>query len=205
MLEQDGMSCQVVSDTEVLTKDLQAWDLALVDLYEADARPLQVCRALHGRCAGPILLIWDAREESAVLRAYQAGAAEVLFHPISPVLLIAKVGAWLRHTTNYPMRAPEIIRRNGLMLEPETRTLTLPDKQAVRLSALELRLIYALMLQPQRVMSWEALLAHVWGHDGADMAQLKNLVYRLRRKIEPEPSDPQYIQTVAGEGYCFTG
>ncbi len=204
VLEQQDLSCRVVSH-DMLERDTVFWDLAIIDLYSTDAKPLWACRSLHEQCSAPILLIWDAREESAVLSAYEAGAAEVLFHPVSPRLLIAKVGAWLRHASIFPMSAPEILRRNKLELNPETRTLTLPDKQAVRLSALELRLTYALMQQPQRVLSWEALLAHVWGHDGADMAQLKNLVYRLRRKIEPNPSQPQYIQTVAGQGYCFSG
>jgi DNA-binding response OmpR family regulator len=75
-------------------------------------------------------------------------------------------------------------------------------RQKVRLTNLELRLIYYLMSRPGRTISVEELNQRVWGYLGdGDTTMLKNVVYRLRRKIEADPSNPELIQTVVGVGY----
>jgi DNA-binding response OmpR family regulator len=205
-LRQRGLVCDVVFGPErTRGRETPAWSLALVDFYDAGAQPVQVCEALGAQRCGPILLLWDARDESSLLSAYRAGAAEVILRPISPLLLMAKLEAWLRHAQGTPVQASGAIECAGLCLQPDTRTLTLEDDRCVRLSILEFRLLYALMLQPRQVHTTEALLAHIWAHNGADSAQLKNVVYRLRRKIEPDPRQPRYVQLVPGRGYTLGG
>jgi DNA-binding response OmpR family regulator len=73
----------------------------------------------------------------------------------------------------------------------------------VRLTPLEGRLLEALLLQPGRVLSAEMLIEAIWGPEGADRAMLKQLVYRLRTKIEPDPTQPTTIETIPGMGYAL--
>jgi DNA-binding response OmpR family regulator len=74
----------------------------------------------------------------------------------------------------------------------------------VQLTALEYRLLEYLMLNPGQVLSFEMIIDHVWGPAGADRDMVRQLIHRLRMKIEPDPSEPVYIQTVPGLGYGLT-
>lgn len=178
-------------------------DLGLIDLYDPNARPLQVCQQWRRLAANPILLLTDARDEATLLAGYRAGADEMILRPLSPLLMLAKVEAWLHHAWSLPSSTQEALERQGLRLEPASRLATLADGRAVRLSALEARLLHLLMAYPQRVYAADDLIERLWGAECADAAQLKNVVYRLRRKIEPDPPRPRYICTVPGRGYAF--
>jgi DNA-binding response OmpR family regulator len=75
---------------------------------------------------------------------------------------------------------------------------------AVKLTNLEFRLLHLLMAHPGQVLEAGVIIDRVWGYpDTGDSVLLKNLVYRLRQKVEPEPGEPRYIGTVAGVGYAF--
>jgi two-component system KDP operon response regulator KdpE len=66
-----------------------------------------------------------------------------------------------------------------------------------------MRLLQLLMGRPRRVHTAEVILERVWGQEGTDLSQLKNVIYRLRRKIEPDPHHPHYLHTAPGHGYFF--
>ncbi len=89
-----------------------------------------------------------------------------------------------------------------LQLFPSERMVFLANGGAARLTNLELRLLYYLMSRPGQTVTTEDLNQRVWGYaDEADNTMLKNVVYRLRRKIESDPANPLIIQTVTGVGY----
>ena len=89
-----------------------------------------------------------------------------------------------------------------LQLFPSERLVMLKNGGAVQLTNLELRLLYYLMNRPGQIVTGEELNQRVWGYAAeADNTMLKNVVYRLRRKIEADPAKPLIIQTVAGTGY----
>jgi DNA-binding response OmpR family regulator len=74
----------------------------------------------------------------------------------------------------------------------------------IRLTNLEFRLLHFLMLNEGKVVDSGLIVERVWGRSNqGDSALLKNVMYRLRRKIEPEPAHPHYLQTLSGEGYLF--
>ena len=73
---------------------------------------------------------------------------------------------------------------------------------AKRLTPLEFRLLYTLMMHTERVVPTETIVEHVWGYDGrGDKDLVRGLVKRLRSKVEPDPHNPLYIHTVSGIGY----
>jgi DNA-binding response OmpR family regulator len=160
-----------------------------------------LCRRLRAEAANPILLLHSDSDESLCLKAYEAGVDECIHKPLSPLLLLAKVQSWLRRSWAVPTDALEDIHVGALQLNRRARQLTVQGRGSFRLSNLELRLMHALMSRRGHVVETDTLIHLVWGHGGGDAAMLKNLVYRLRTKIESQNRDQPLIQTVPGQGY----
>jgi two-component system KDP operon response regulator KdpE len=129
---------------------------------------------------------------------------DVLTKPTSPSLFNAKIKVWLRRAWTVSPDTLEPLAVGKLHLLPEMRSVTLPNGTVVRLTNLEFRLLYFLMSRVGRPVTTENLIQHVWGYAGeADSTILKNLVYRVRRKIEKDPAKPVFLQTSSGVGYQF--
>lgn len=181
-----------------------AYDLAIIDLSDSHREGISLCQRLRAQAVNPILLLTPRGDEDRVLEAYQAGADECVVKPISPCLFLAKVGVWLRRSWTVPTRSLGSFQVDGLRLDPVRREVVSTGGAAAKLTNLEFRLLHLLMCHCGQVLQSDLILDRVWGYvGGGDSAMLKNVVYRLRRKIEPDPSQPHYIQTVPGEGYAF--
>jgi DNA-binding response OmpR family regulator len=177
----------------------ETFDLMVVDDNTPQLDGIDFCRQLRAEAVNPILLLSPSRNEAHVLQAYEAGVDECIAKPISPPLLIAKVKAWLRRSWTVPAGALDNLQAGDLQLDPTRRELVTATGSVVKLTNLEFRLLQLLMSHPGQVLESDVIIERVWGYTGGgDSVLLKNLVYRLRRKIEP-----RYIETVAGEGYTF--
>ena len=91
----------------------------------------------------------------------------------------------------------------GLLLDRSRNEAQHLGQPPIRLTPLEMRLLEALMLNAGQVLSTDGLIDTVWGIEGGDRTMLKQLVYRLRTKIEPDPTQPIYVETIPGVGYAF--
>lgn len=181
-------------------------DLIILDLTLQEAQTLELVRELRADMLTPILLLAFARTEEFVIEAYKAGVDDFIHKPVSPSLFQAKVNVWLRRfgTTSADILNP--VKVGTLQLFPAERMVFLKNGGAVRLTNLELRLLYYLMNRPGQIVTIEELNQRVWGYNAeADNTMLKNVVYRLRRKIEADPANPLIIQTVSGVGYRLSG
>jgi DNA-binding response OmpR family regulator len=179
-------------------------DLVLFDTQRPDERILNLVRKLRAETANPILMLVHATSEDQVVNAYAAGADECVVKPIGPALIIAKVRAWMRHTWKMNTNAVENIRVNHCVLLVSERKLTISDRISVKLTNLELRVLHLLMSRSPRAISNDEIIERVWDYAAeADFAALKNLIYRLRQKIEVDPTQPRYLQTAQGVGYKF--
>jgi DNA-binding response OmpR family regulator len=139
-----------------------------------------------------------------VLEAYEAGVDEYIVKPVGPLLFVAKVIAWLRRSWTVPAEALDNLEVAGFRLDTSRRQLIIANASPVRLTNLEFRLLHLLMSHHGQVLDSNIVIDRVWGHTGqGDSTLLKNVVYRLRRKIEADPSRPRHLQTIAGEGYTF--
>ena len=186
---------------------LQRWekevpDLILLDLNLPKDPSLEFIKSLRAEMLIPILLLTSAWSEEDVLEAYQAGVDDYLAKPASPSLLHAKIKAWLKRSASISIDALNPIKVGTLQLLPSEKTILVDHRGAVRLTNLELRLLYYLMNRSGQIVTIEELNQRVWGYAAeADNTMLKNVVYRLRRKIEADPANPLIIQTVSGVGY----
>jgi DNA-binding response OmpR family regulator len=173
--------------------------------FGAPERPiLNMVRSLREESVVPVILLTSSKEEEYVLEAYDSGVDEYILKPISPSLFHAKVKAWLRRSWSVPTGALDPLKVGKVHLIPAEQSVAIDDHSPIHLTSLELRLLFILMSRPTRTVAAEELIQRVWGYSGeADHTVLKNVIYRLRRKIEAEGSDPPLIQTVAGVGYKF--
>jgi DNA-binding response OmpR family regulator len=189
-------------------KAVERWAEILPDLIvcdiDSESVSIETVTKLREQAVLPILLLTSNYARKFILDAYEAGVDECILKPIEPMLLEAKLRAWLRRSSTVPTDVLEALIVDDLHLIPSDRVLVLQNKALIHLTNLELRLLYYLMGRPGRTLTTEELCYHVWSHLSAgDPATLKNLVYRLRRKIEADPANPQYLHTVAGVGYRF--
>lgn len=181
-------------------------DLIVLEDFNHKPEELALCAHLRQETPIPILLLTVRGDEEFHLRAYQAGVDECIALPINPQLFVAKVRAWLGRTLSLPASAVNEISCGAFRLEPAHRRLALPSGQVLKLTNLELRLLLILMAAPGEPVNQAVLIERVWGpYGGGDRTMLKNVVYRLRRKIEPEPQQPRHLVTVNHSDYRFLG
>lgn len=180
-------------------------DIILIDMDLPEMQLIDLVRELREQAVIPILLLASNQTDKFMLEAYDAGVDEYILKPIHASLLRSKMKAWLRRSWSVPVDMLDALTVGGLQFIPEKRTIVLEDREPVRLTNLELRLMYYLLSHPGRTLTAEDLCQRVWGNyaDG-NKVTLKNVVYRLRNKIEADPAHPHYIRTVAGIGYQFT-
>jgi DNA-binding response OmpR family regulator len=174
-------------------------DLVLLDLKMERVGGIDALRALrvHNEEVAVVVLS-AAGEESLVLEAFEAGADDYITKPFLVRVLLARLRAVLKRAT----RSAKEDRASGpFRLDPQTHHANL-DGRSVALSPKEYELLRALVRGEGRVFTADELLALVWGAEyvGQDEIVRAN-IYRLRQKLEPEPSEPRYILGRRGVGY----
>ncbi|MGW8225804.1 MAG: response regulator transcription factor [Anaerolineales bacterium] len=188
---------------------LQVWsdtipDLIVIDTYAREFDSIGLVRQLREQGVVPIILLTAINNETYILEAYQAGVDECVVKPVSPALFQVKVKAWLRRSWSMPTESLDMLKTGGLQLDPTRRQVITDDQQTINLTNLEFRLLHLLMTHPGWVMTTEDIVLKIWGYHGnGDSNLLKNVVYRLRRKIDPDQGNPRYIHTEIGLGYKF--
>lgn len=187
---------------------IQRWAEILPDMVvlETDSESLAInlIAQLRHEAIIPILLVSSICSDKFILEVYQAGVDEYIDKLIHPALFHAKLKAWLRHSWNIPNSMLNSLKIKNVELIPSERNILFTDRDPVHLTNLELRLLYFLLGRPGRVVTTEELCQRIWGESGeGNIIRLKNIVYRLRRKIEVDPAHPDYLLTVAGVGYQF--
>jgi DNA-binding response OmpR family regulator len=179
-------------------------DLVIIDKNAPQMNVPNLIRHLRTEVTAPVLLLLPSADELRVIEAYEAGGDEVIIKPISPRLIQAKVKAWMRRSGLVPNSMLDSFQVGDLRLEPSQRQLVTESNTVIKLTGLEFRLLLLLMSHPGQVMESSLIVDRLWGaHGDGDTTLLKNVVYRLRRKIEADPSQPRYLQVFPGEGYVF--
>lgn len=180
-------------------------DLIILDVNLPDDNGFDICRDIRQESNVPIILLTVRGEEDDIVRGLEIGADDYITKPYSPRQLVARTQAVLRRFAASEKSEPVPSRREvaGLKLDLGRREVRVREGEPISLTPLESRLLDYLMVNAGHVLTTDALVDHVWGPDRASRNMLRQLVHRLRNKIEPDPSDPDYIETVSGIGYGF--
>ena len=207
ILRQQGLN--VILETSI-EKSIDRWsteitDLIVLDINITHSERMDFYRAFRALSVVPLIMLLPAYHETEIMEAYAAGVDDVVIKPISPPIFLAKIMAWIRRSWTVPVASLNLIKAADHRLEPSRRCMIKPDGQEVKLTNLEFHLLHLLMSRPGHIFSAEEIVQSIWGGYGdGDQVLLKNVVYRLRRKIEADPSHPTLVQTWQG-GYSFRG
>jgi DNA-binding response OmpR family regulator len=159
-----------------------------------------VCARIREQSRVPVMMLTARGEEEDLVKALELGADDYLNKPFSPRTLIARVKALLRRAGLEANAAP--VSAGRIRLDIDEHTVQVGDAAVVHLTKLETRLLQMLLANVGHTVTSDRLLMQVWGHKGAgDRQLLKQLVHRVRQKIEIDPAVPQLLQTAPGAGY----
>ena len=184
------------------------FDLILLDLMLPGMDGFAVCRKLREDTDIPILMVTARQEDIDKIRGLGLGADDYIEKPFSPSVLVARVKAHLsryQRLTQGERRPTRDIDIGGIRLNEQTHRVFVDGKE-VFLKNKEYELLLFFMLNVDTVFSRESLYERIWGLDAmGDNATVAVHINRLRAKIERDPENPRYIQTVWGAGYRFRG
>jgi two-component system OmpR family response regulator len=209
--EENQLRVSVASNGEEMSKVLgdEAVDLVVLDLRLAGEDGMAIARSLRGQSSIPIVMLTGVRDEADRVMGLELGADDYVTKPFSPRELLARIRTVLRrtkHASPASAREREIraFRFGGFELNLRTRRLKQLDGGHIVLTNGEFNLLAALLAAPERILTRDQLLeaSRVYDNEVYDRA-IDIQVLRLRRKIEPNPSQPTFIVTERGAGYMF--
>ena len=180
--------------------------LIVLDLMLPDVSGEEICREIRSRSDVPILMLTAKASEDERVGGLALGADDYLTKPFSPRELVARVRAVLRRTQGAEMPLVEVLSFDEGALEIDTvQHEVRRDGELVELTPNEYRLLVTLARYPGRVYSRFELINHVQGYDFEGYERTIDAhVKNLRKKIEPDPKKPRYVETVFGVGYRLT-
>ncbi len=182
------------------------YDLILLDLMLPEMDGFAVCRILRETLDIPILMVTARQEDIDKIKGLGMGADDYITKPFSPSVLVARIKANLAQydrLKNVGISNRTQIQMGNIVLQTDTRRVFVEGTE-VKLKNKEYELLLFLMSNVDIVFSKETLYERIWGYDAmGDNATVAVHINRLREKIEKNPSQPRYIQTVWGVGYRF--
>jgi two-component system, OmpR family, KDP operon response regulator KdpE len=182
--------------------DREKPDLLILDLGLPDMNGIEVCRQIRQTSSAPILVLSARGAEGDKVKALDAGADDYVTKPFGAEELLARIRVALRRVEP-PSPPSEPIVRGGLVIDRE-RFRVLKDNEELRLTPKEFELLTFMAQHPGRVLTHRTILKAIWGPHAVDQPEhLRVLVGALRKKIETNPSSPQYILTEPWVGYRF--
>ncbi|MEV1247868.1 response regulator transcription factor [Nonomuraea sp. NPDC049750] len=191
---EDGLAELIASAPEVV----------LLDLMLPGMSGLETCRRIRAFSQVPIVILSARDDDVDVVVGLEAGADDYVIKPASSEVIEARMRAVLRRTTQpaSPGQAARTI--HGDLLVDRVALRVLKHGAQLALAPTELKLLLFLSAAPEQTFSRQQLLELVWEHSfHGDCRLVDACVMRLRAKIEDDPRDPRYIQTVRGFGYRF--
>ena len=179
-------------------------DLVILDLILPKLGGLEVCRRIQSERRVPLIMLTAKGEEEDRSLGLSAGADDYVVKPFRPRELVARVAALLRKSEGRASGAQErVLEFDGLRIDPNTRQVVVRGTP-VTMTAREFELLYHLASRPGTAFTRDQLMEELWHHKfAAEPSMVIMHVRRLREKIEADPDQPRFLQTVWGVGYQF--
>jgi len=205
-LDQDGFEVIEASNGNEALERLRDSlpDLILLDVMMPDIDGFEVLRMIREISQVPVIMLTAKGEEDDKVKGLELGADDYVTKPFSPRELVSRVKAVLRRGSTFEEDEEGIIEVDDRLKIDFSRREVWVDEELVKLRPTEYRLLYHLVQNAGWVLTHDQILTKVWGYEYRDEPHYVRLyINYLRKKIEENPSDPQYILTERGVGYRF--
>ncbi|HKZ27907.1 MAG TPA: response regulator transcription factor [Rubrobacteraceae bacterium] len=206
-LEREGMLVEAVGDGETALKrfrSLDALDLVVLDIMLPDIDGITLCQEFRRSSDVPIIMLTAREGERNVVLGLEVGADDYVIKPASPAEVVSRVRANLRRR-RIDAQAANLKYEFGDLVVDLSRRQVWVHGERVDLTATEFEILRFLAAHPGWVYSRQQIMQQLW--DGNFYGETRSAdvhIQRIRKKIEPDPRNPRYIQTVRGMGYRFT-
>ncbi len=179
-------------------------EVVVLDIMMPLLDGLSVCRRIRRASSVPVILLSAMGQEQEVVNGLEAGADDYIVKPFRPKELVARLRAAAQRAARHSQEAEAELAFGDLRLDCGGQWV-INQGRPVQLTPLEFRLLQYLMQNIGVVFSKEDLFQNVWGYvqPSGEMNLIEAAIRRLRKKIETDPNQPRYIQTVWGAGYRF--
>lgn len=206
-LEAYGMESDIATTGEEgLRKALTfTYDLILLDLMLPGINGFELCKKLRNEIDIPILMVTARKEDIDKIRGFERGADDYIEKPFNPNELVARIKAHIARYNRLIQKesGAQVIRVGELMIETRSRRVFVREVERT-FTAKEYELLTFLASNPNAVFSKEHLFERIWSIDSVgDSSTITVHIRKIREKIEDDPSQPHYIETVWGVGYRF--
>jgi two-component system, OmpR family, response regulator RegX3 len=205
MLRKEGFEVAIATDGDaaLVEFDRAGADLVLLDLMLPGIPGTEVCRQLRARSSVPVIMLTAKDSEVDKVVGLEIGADDYVTKPFSSRELLARIRAVLRRGNDAAELTPAVLEAGPVRMDVERHVVTVSGTD-VRLPLKEFELLELLLRNAGRVLTRGQLIDRIWGADYVgDTKTLDVHVKRLRAKIEPDPAQPRFLQTVRGLGYKF--
>lgn len=177
--------------------------LAIVDLHMPLMSGFEFCHAVHEFSDMPVIMLTAVNTEETIIEGLEKHAEDYIVKPFNPNELIARVKRVLDRMGNYNYTLESVtIVDDRLNINFPSREATV-DGELVSLTPTETKLLYILVRNAGRIVTTEFLLNRIWPMQNAHEDRLHVHIHRLRRKIEANHNEPQYVIAERGTGYRF--
>lgn len=182
----------------------QCPDLILLDLGLPDMDGMEIIRQVRTWSSVPIIVLSARTQEQEKVRALDLGADDYLTKPIGTSELLARIRTALRHSNRLNTDSPlykSPFHAKGLTIDFEKHLVSVDGKD-VHLTQIEFKIISLLAQNSGRVMTYDTIISNIWGpYADDDNSILRVNMAHIRRKLEQNPAEPQYVFTEIGIGY----
>ncbi len=202
-LKRDGVHARICGTGEDGLKAIgeAAWDVIVLDLNLPGIDGFQVLQELRKTSQTPVIIVSARQDDSDIVLGLGIGADDFVVKPFSPKVLVARIRARIRRSRE-DGPSGSVYRFGPYYLEPESYLLR-RDVERVALAPREFDLLVYLVKNAGAPKSPETIYDEVWGNAYGEVATVAVHIQRLRRKLEDNPSKPEFIVTVHGYGYAF--
>ncbi len=205
-LEREGMTVEAVADGETALESFRSTspvDLAILDIMLPGIDGITLCQEIRRSSDIPIVMLTARDSETDVVVGLTVGADDYVTKPVSPVELVSRVRAHLRRRRMDAQAANLKYEFPGLVVDLSRRRVWV-DGEQVDLTATEFEILSFLAAHPGWVYSRQQIMQQLWDENFYGEARSADVhIQRIRKKIEQDPRNPRYIQTVRGIGYKF--
>ncbi|GAU75762.1 response regulator transcription factor [Fusibacter sp. 3D3] len=180
--------------------------LALLDIIVPKIDGFEICRKIRNESNIPIIMLSSKKEDTDKILALGLGADDYIEKPFSPRVLVAKIQSQFRRVNELSgTPVTDTLKINDLEIDIKARTVTVNGVN-MPFSVKEFEILNYLMVNKNQALSREKIFDEIWGYNEyGDINTVTVHVRKIREKIEKNPSEPEYIETVWGIGYKFKG